>query len=97
MHSFQAQSNDVLSFFSGAGGFSYGFALSGLKPVCGAEVDKDAFETYERNVGSDCHNVDLSSIDPGYFRRISGGISSRSNKKLIAFKREVGPQSYSES
>lgn len=73
MHSFQAQSNDVLSFFSGAGGFSYGFALSGLKPLCGAEVDKDACETYERNVGSDCHNVDLSSIDPGYFRRISGG------------------------
>ncbi|GKT25620.1 DNA cytosine methyltransferase [Acidovorax sp. SUPP3334] len=73
MHSPQAQSDDVLSFFSGAGGFSYGFALAGLKPLCGAEIDQDACATYERNVGSDCHNVDLSSIDPEYFRKITGG------------------------
>lgn len=70
-----AQSDDVLSFFSGAGGFSYGFLQSGLKPLCGAEIDKDACATYERNVGSDCHNVDLSSIDPEYFRKITGGRS----------------------
>jgi len=67
-----SQSDDVLSFFSGAGGFSYGFAQAGLKPLCGAEIDKDACATYERNVGSDCHNVDLSSIDPEYFRKIAG-------------------------
>ncbi|GKS83840.1 DNA (cytosine-5-)-methyltransferase [Acidovorax sp. SUPP1855] len=73
MHSSHAQSDDVLSFFSGAGGFSYGFALAGLKPLCGAEIDQYACATYERNVGSDCHNVDLSSIDPEYFRKIAGG------------------------
>lgn len=70
-----AQSDDVLSFFSGAGGFSYGFAQAGLKPLCGAEIDQNACATYERNVGSTCHNVDLSSIDSDFFRKLVGGRS----------------------
>lgn len=61
------KSDHVLSFFSGAGGFSYGFSQAGLKPISGAEIDKDACATYEKNVGSKCHNVDLSFIDPDFF------------------------------
>jgi DNA (cytosine-5)-methyltransferase 1 len=58
----------VLSFFSGAGGFSFGFARAGLKPFCGAEIDKDACASYEANIGSICHNVDLSVVEPSFFR-----------------------------
>ena len=65
-------SDGVLSFFSGAGGFSYGFAQAGLKPICGAEIDDDACATYERNIGSSCHNVDLSSISPDFFLKAAG-------------------------
>jgi len=61
------QSNDVLSFFSGAGGFSYGFALAGLAPVSGAEIDTDACATYEENLGSPCLNVDLSIAPTSLF------------------------------
>lgn len=63
-------SDQVLSLFSGAGGFSYGFAQAGLKPLCGAEIDRSACETYEANVGSDCHNVDLSDTDPDLFKAL---------------------------
>ncbi len=73
MQKTRPQSDDVLSFFSGAGGFSYGFAQAGLKPLCGAEIDKDACISYEENVGSSCHNVDLSSVDPDFFLEITKG------------------------
>lgn len=67
-----SQSDSVLSLFSGAGGFSYGFASAGLPPVCGAEIDKDACVTYEENVASTCHNIDLSVVEPRFFRGILG-------------------------
>jgi DNA (cytosine-5)-methyltransferase 1 len=67
-----SQSDSVLSLFSGAGGFSYGFANAGLSPICGAEIDKDACATYEQNVGSICHNVDLSAVEPNFFRDMLG-------------------------
>ena len=70
MHS---QSDHVLSLFSGAGGFSHGFSQAGLKPVCGVEIDKNACATYEANVGSTCHNIDLSEADPNLFKSILGG------------------------
>lgn len=62
-----SRTDGVLSLFSGAGGFSFGFALAGLRPLFGAELNKDACESYEANVGSTCHNVDLSQISPGFF------------------------------
>lgn len=73
MLSTRAHSDEVLSFFSGAGGFSYGFGVAGLKPVCGAEIDRDACASYEANVGSVCHNVDLSTADPDFFRSAVAG------------------------
>lgn len=66
-------SDHVLSLFSGAGGFSYGFATAGLKPLCGAELSHDACATYEENVGSPCHNVDLATVSPGFFKELLGG------------------------
>ncbi|MDO9400354.1 MAG: DNA cytosine methyltransferase [Polaromonas sp.] len=70
MHS---QSDQVLSLFSGAGGFSYGFSMADLKPMCGAEIDKNACSTYEANVGSTCFNVDLSEVAPDLFHDMLGG------------------------
>lgn len=65
----------VLSLFSGAGGFSYGFSQAGLKPICGADVNKDACLSYEANVGSTCHNIDLSSVEPSFFRDTLGSVA----------------------
>jgi DNA (cytosine-5)-methyltransferase 1 len=73
MYSPPASSDDVLSFFSGAGGFSYGFAQAGLKPRCGADLDPDACASYERNVTGTCHQLDLSGIDPDFFCKVTGG------------------------
>ena len=69
----QSNPDHVLSLFSGAGGFSYGFSLAGLKPLCGAEIDKNACATYEANVGSTCHNIDLSEAAPDLFKSSLGG------------------------
>ncbi|ENH5664637.1 DNA cytosine methyltransferase [Pseudomonas aeruginosa] len=68
-----SRSDHVLTLFSGAGGFSYGFASAGLKPLCGAELDKSACQSYEANVGSTCHNVDLSQTPPSFFKDLLGG------------------------
>jgi len=72
IHGSDDSSDNVLSFFSGAGGFSYGFSQAGLKPVSGAEIDKDACATYEKNIGTKCHNLDLSTTNPDFFLKIIG-------------------------
>lgn len=69
----RSQSDSVLSLFSGAGGFSFGFANAGLPPIFGAEINQDACATYEENIGSTCHNVDLSVIEPCFFRGLLNG------------------------
>lgn len=65
----------VLSLFSGAGGFSYGFANAGLKPAFGAELNKDACKSYELNVGSPCHQIDLGTVKPTILKEMTGGVS----------------------
>jgi DNA (cytosine-5)-methyltransferase 1 len=73
LQTMNSQSDDVLTLFSGAGGFSYGFAMAGLKPLCGAEIDSDACQSYEANVGSTCYNMDLSQASPSFFKDLLGG------------------------
>lgn len=68
----RSKSDSVLSLFSGAGGFSHGFANAGLPPICGAEINVDACATYEENIGSSCHKVDLSVVGPNFFRNVLG-------------------------
>lgn len=68
-----SQSDDVVTLFSGAGGFSYGFSSAGIKPICGAELNKDACNSYEENIGSTCFNIDLSKTPPCFFKDILGG------------------------
>jgi DNA (cytosine-5)-methyltransferase 1 len=65
----------VLSLFSGAGGFSYGFAQAGLKPLFGAEIDRDACISYELNVHSPCHAMDLGTVEPTVLKDMAGGRS----------------------
>ncbi len=63
----------VVSLFAGAGGFSTGFAQAGLKPLFGAEIDADACKSYELNVGSPCHQLDLSTVEPSLLQELTGG------------------------
>jgi DNA (cytosine-5)-methyltransferase 1 len=50
----------VVALFAGAGGLSLGFSMAGAKPALAAEIDLDACDTYTRNLGIDCLNMDLS-------------------------------------
>jgi DNA (cytosine-5)-methyltransferase 1 len=63
----------VLSLFAGAGGFSYGFKQAGLQPLFGAEIDHDACRSYQLNVGSPCHQMDLSRVEPRVLKALAGG------------------------
>lgn len=63
----------AVSLFSGAGGFSYGFSQAGLKPLFGAEINKDACHSYELNVKSPCHQIDLGTVDPRVLKSMTGG------------------------
>lgn len=65
--------NLVVSLFAGAGGFSFGFSQAGLKPRFGAEINRDACWSYELNVGSPCHQIDLSTIDPKAIKKLANG------------------------
>lgn len=65
--------NQVISLFAGAGGFSFGFSQAGLKPSFGAEIDFDACQSYEMNVGSPCHQLDLGMIAPNAVKSLAGG------------------------
>ncbi|GAA6621696.1 DNA cytosine methyltransferase [Scytonema sp. NUACC26] len=56
-------SEKIVSFFSGAGGLSLGFALADLKPVLGVDINDDAYSTYKSNLGIPCHNLDLNASD----------------------------------
>ena len=71
---YSMHANDlVVSLFSGAGGFSYGFSQAGLKPRFGAEIDRDACRSYELNVDSPCHQLDLGLITPTAVKALVGG------------------------
>ncbi|MCF5747794.1 DNA (cytosine-5-)-methyltransferase [Pseudomonas tremae] len=67
--------DQVVSLFSGAGGFSHGFSKAGLKPLFGAEIDKDACASYQNNIGSPCHQLDLSEVQPSVLKELVGGRS----------------------
>jgi DNA (cytosine-5)-methyltransferase 1 len=67
--------NTAISLFSGAGGFSYGFTQAGMKPQFGAEIDADACASYENNVGSPCHQLDLANVRPSYIKELANGKS----------------------
>jgi DNA (cytosine-5)-methyltransferase 1 len=56
-------SDCIVSLFSGAGGLSLGFAQAGLKPSVGIDINKDACNTYENNLGVPCHNIDLNTLE----------------------------------
>jgi DNA (cytosine-5)-methyltransferase 1 len=64
--------NQIVSLFSGAGGLSQGFALAGCKPTAGVEINKDARQSYQENLGVPCFNLDLSSATPSHLRRELG-------------------------
>lgn len=68
-------SSKIISLFSGAGGFSYGFSKEGLTPFIAAEINKDACDTYEKNIGSPCENIDLSIVEPSLFKSMLRGSS----------------------
>jgi DNA (cytosine-5)-methyltransferase 1 len=65
-------SDEVVSLFAGAGGLSTGFALAGLKPMAGVEIDKDARTTYERTLEVPCHGLDLAITTPRELRATVG-------------------------
>ncbi|NQT72249.1 MAG: DNA cytosine methyltransferase [Chloroflexi bacterium] len=66
---------DVIDFFSGCGGMSYGFheigARTGIFSLIGAfDIDPDANKTYERNLGIKPYDVDLATSDIELIRDI---------------------------
>lgn len=52
----------LMDLFSGAGGFTLGFAQAGFVPIFSVEIDKYAASTYEKNFGPHCHNDDINDI-----------------------------------
>jgi len=58
----QAKVLTLMDLFSGAGGFTLGFAQAGFVPVFSVEIDKDAASTYETNFGPHCLKDDINDI-----------------------------------
>ena len=51
----------IVSLFAGAGGLSSGFATAGFRPDVAVEIDRDACQTYENNLGVRPFQMDVSS------------------------------------
>jgi len=60
----------VISMFSGAGGLDLGLVQTGNEIVWANDIDKDAVETYKRNISEEIILGDISEID---FSRIPDG------------------------
>jgi len=65
--------HSVISLFSGAGGFSCGFAQAGMTPIFGADIHPDACASYELNLSSRCHCLDLAHVLPSAIKTMAGG------------------------
>jgi DNA (cytosine-5)-methyltransferase 1 len=68
---------NVLGLFSGCGGLDLGFKKAGANIIWANDIDKDAAETYKKNIGShikaeDIHTIDLSEI-PNEIDVVIGG------------------------
>lgn len=53
----------IISLFSGAGGFDLGLIMSRQEIVWANDIDKDAVETYRKNIGNHIVEGDITSID----------------------------------
>ena len=53
----------VISLFSGAGGLDKGLILAGHQIIWANDVDKDAVETYRRNIGENIVHGDITTLD----------------------------------
>lgn len=53
----------VVSLFSGGGGLDLGFIWQGYNIVWAIDIDKNAVETYKKNIGNHIQCADLTQID----------------------------------
>ena len=53
----------IISMFSGAGGLDLGLIQAGNHIVWANDIDKDAVETYRKNISADIVCEDISKID----------------------------------
>lgn len=54
---------NVVSLFSGAGGMDLGFINKGFDIIWANDIDKNAVETYKKNIGNHIFSGDISDID----------------------------------
>lgn len=54
----------IISLFSGAGGLDLGMIQAGNEIVWANDIDKDAVETYRKNIGPEIICSDIKDVDP---------------------------------
>ncbi len=57
------QKIDVISLFSGCGGMDLGFHQAGFNILWANDIDKQACETYEKNIGRHIFHGDIQKLD----------------------------------
>jgi len=62
----------VIDLFSGAGGTGLGFRDAGFRILSAVEKDRNAAETYRKNLGVNVTQTDIHDLNPNEFRSVLG-------------------------
>jgi DNA (cytosine-5)-methyltransferase 1 len=62
----------VASLFSGAGGLDLGFKKAGFEIIWANDNDRDAVDTYTRNIGDHCVHADIEKLDIKKLPKVDG-------------------------
>lgn len=72
----------MIDLFSGAGGTGLGFAEAGFSILGAVELDPNAAETYEKNLGVEVKRINIRNLTPCDFRE-ELGLRSRELNVLV--------------